>query len=69
MSSHEVSTVLRELAQNEVDTKGVKNEILFGEQSVLTLGNGRPIDTPDYKGLSVMLDRGHVVGSDGGARI
>ena len=64
VSSHDVSGVLRELVQNEFDAKGTKIEILFGEESVLILGNGRPIDAAGWRRLSVMLGRGHVAGSD-----
>ena len=64
VSGHDVSGLLRELVQNEFDAKGTKIEILFGEKSVLILGNGRPIDTAGWKRLSVMLGRGHVAGSD-----
>ena len=64
VSGHDVSGVLRELVQNEFDAKGTKIEILFGEKSVLILGNGRPIDAAGWKRLSVMLGRGHVAGSD-----
>ena len=64
VSGHDVSGVLRELVQNEFDAKGTKIEMLFGEQSVLIHGNGRPIDAAGWKRLSVMLGRGHVAGSD-----
>ena len=64
VSGHDVSGVLRELVQNEFDAKGTKIEILFGEKSVLILGNGRPIDAAGWKRLSVVLGRGRVPGSD-----
>ena len=64
VSGHDVSGVLRELVQNEFDAKGTKIEILFGEKSVLILGNGKLIDAAGWKRLSVMLGRGRVAGSD-----
>ena len=64
VSGHDVSGVLRELVQNEFDAKGTKIEILFGEMSVVILGDGRPIDTAGWKRLSVMLGRGQVARSD-----
>ena len=64
VSGHDVSGVLRELVQNEFDAKGTKVEILFGENSVLILGNGKPIDAAGWKRLSVMLGKGQVAGSD-----
>ena len=64
VSGHDVSGVLRELVQNEFDANGTKVEILFGEKSVLILGNGKPIDAAGWKRLSVMLGKGQVAGSD-----
>ena len=64
VSGHDASGVLRELVQNEFDAKGTKIEILFGEESVQILGNGKPIDASGWKRLSVMLGKGQVTGSD-----
>ena len=64
VSGHDASGVLRELVQNEFDAKGTKIEILFGEESVLILGNGKPVDASGWKRLSVMLGKGQVAGSD-----
>ena len=64
VSGHDASGVLRELVQNEFDAKGTKIEILFGEESVQILGNGKPIDASGWKRLSVMLGKGQVAGSD-----
>ena len=64
VSGHDAFGVLRELVQNEFDAKGTKIEILFGEESVLILGNGKPIDASGWKRLSVMLGKGQVAGSD-----
>ena len=64
VSGHDASGVLRELVQNEFDAKGTKIEILFGEESVQILGNGKPIDAAGWKRLSVMLGKGQVNGSD-----
>ena len=64
VSGHDASGVLRELVQNEFDAKGTKIEILFGEEAVQILGNGKPIDAAGWKRLSVMLGKGQVTGSD-----
>ena len=64
VSGHDASGVLRELVQNEFDAKGTKIEILFGEESVQILGNGKPIDAAGWKRLSVMLGKGQVTGTD-----
>ena len=62
--SHEPSDVLRELVQNEFDAGGTKIEFLFGRDSLTVLGNGKPVDAPGWKRLSVVLGRGRVAGSD-----
>lgn len=60
---HGPSAVLVELVQNEYDAEGTRLEMLFGQDSVVITGNGKPIDRAGWKRLSVVLGTGNVPGA------
>lgn len=64
---HTPADVLRELVQNEYDAGGTELVIEFGEDALMVRGNGKTIDRPGWKRLSVILGTGSVAG--GGERI
>ena len=66
VADHDFADMLRELAQNEYDARGSRLEASFGPAECVITGNGKVIDGPGWRRLSVMFSTGRVAGGEGG---
>jgi hypothetical protein len=69
VAGHNASDVLRELVQNEFDGGGDSLTVVFGENSLDIIGNGRGLSANGWTRLSVIVGTDRVVGADVTERI